>query len=235
VNDDFETPRPRRPRRDIQTVLVVVAGVAVLFVALTWHGTAGLEEGGWGLDVRRRGVSVELERPINEMLPTPTVAASGEPPPSGPSETGIPSRPLAAFALTVTYVSDGDTIEARVQTPNEVVTSANPVRIRLIGVDAPERTPPADCWADEARAYLTRLLPVGSTVWAVPDTETWDDYDRRLFYLWTDDDRFVNHELVAAGDAETMRIWPNVEHHELLAEAQAQAEASGAGRWGACG
>jgi micrococcal nuclease len=132
-------------------------------------------------------------------------------------------------------VYDGDTIEARMQSANDVVTTERPIRIRLIGVDTPEGTPSPECWADEARTHLAQLLPEGSTIWAAPDVDTWDDYDRRLFYLWTDDGRFVNHELVAAGDARALRVWPNVEHEDLLAGAQARAEASGAGRWGACG
>nr|WP_240948885.1 thermonuclease family protein [Microbacterium sp. CFH 90308] len=165
------------------------------------------------------------------MLPTPTPQKTEE---RDPPTTGIPSRPSDAFPLTVTYVYDGDTIEARVHSANGVVTSESPIRIRLIGVDTPEGTPSPECWADEARTHLAQLLPEGSTVWAAPDVDTWDDYDRRLFYLWTDDGRFVNHELVAAGDAEAMRVWPNVEHEQLLADAHAQAEASGTGRWGAC-
>jgi micrococcal nuclease len=218
-------PRGRRPRRDLLTLLVVVAGAALVGVAATWHGTAGLDDGGWGFDRTRRGLGLELDRPIQEMLPTPAS--------TGPSAPDIP-RPPDAFALTVTHVVDGDTIEARVQSANDVVTTTSPVRIRLIGIDSPEGTPSVQCWADEARAHLAQLAPEGSRVWAAPDTDGWDDYDRRLLYLWTDDGRFINHELVAAGDAQAMRVWPNVAHAELLAGAQARAEASGAGQWGGC-
>ncbi|MCC2033681.1 thermonuclease family protein [Microbacterium allomyrinae] len=147
---------------------------------------------------------------------------------------GIPARPDDAFALTVTYVFDGDTIEARMQEPNDIVTTADPIRIRLIGIDTPEGAPTPECWAEEARAHLIELLPEGATVWAAPDADTWDDYQRRLFNLWTDDGRFVNHELVAAGSAEAIRVWPNVAFYDLLDDAQTHAEASGAGQWGAC-
>lgn len=154
--------------------------------------------------------------------------------PSKTAAPGIPPRPADAFALTVDYVFDGDTIEARMQQPNDIVTTANPIRIRLIGIDTPEGTPAPECWAAEARTHLSELLPEGSTVWAAPDRDTWDDYRRRLFNLWTDDGTFVNHELVAAGDAEAIRVWPNVAFYDLLSEAQAEAEASGVGQWGAC-
>lgn len=151
-----------------------------------------------------------------------------------PPAAGVPPRPDAAFPMTVTYVFDGDTIEARMPEPNDIVTTANPIRIRLIGIDTPEGTPTPECWAEEARDQLRALLPEGATVWAAPDRDSWDDYRRRLFNLWTDDGRFVNHELVAAGSAEAIRVWPNVEFFDLLAAAQAGAEASGAGMWTAC-
>jgi micrococcal nuclease len=230
VRDDFGTRSPRR-RRDLELLLVVVAGVVVFVVAMVWRGTSGLDDGTWGFDVGRRGISVDLDRRLHEMPPTATPTDTEEREPPG---TGIPTRPTDAFPLTVTHVYDGDTIEAQVQSANDIVTTESPIRIRLIGIDTPEGTPSPECWADEARVHLTQLLPEGSTVWAAPDIDTWDDYDRRLFYLWTGDGRFVNHDLVAAGDAEALRVWPNVEHEGLLAGAQAQAEASGAGRWGAC-
>lgn len=234
MKNDFERLRPRRRRRDLQTFLIVAICIAALIVAVAWNGAAGLEDGTWGFDRTRRGVGVELERPVNEMLPTAEpIVATGDPAPTAPSGNGIP-RPPDAFALTVTHVFDGDTIEARVQSPNDVVTTAAPIRIRLTGIDTPEGTPSVQCWADEARAHLEQLAREGSTVWATPDVDSWDDYDRRLLYLWTDDGRFVNHELVAAGDAQAMRVWPNVEHAEMLADAQAQAEASGTGQWSAC-
>lgn len=144
------------------------------------------------------------------------------------------ARPAGAFALTVLYVYDGDTIQARMPQPNGVVTTTDPIRVRLIGIDTPEAGPTPECWADEARAHLAELLPEGSTVWAAPDRDTWDDYDRRLFNLWTEDGTFVNLELVAAGDAAAIRVWPNVAYDVLLVGAQAEAEKAGAGRWGAC-
>jgi endonuclease YncB( thermonuclease family) len=162
-----------------------------------------------------------------------STAETGDAAPTS-TAASAPERPADAFPLTVLYVYDGDTIQARMLQPNDVVTTSHPIRIRLIGIDTPEGTPTPECWADEARSHLAALLPEGSTVWAAPDRETWDDYDRRLFNLWTDEGAFVTLELVTAGDAEAMRVWPNVAHHELLAGAQAEAEASGAGRWGAC-
>lgn len=210
-------------------MVVVAAVVTVLFIVQFAEPPGGGLSGGrgdWGL--KRR-------------LPLPGLVPSQEAAPHAAEQAGpleerdaAPLRPVDAFALTVVYVYDGDTIQARVQEPNDVVTTSGPIRIRLIGIDTPEGAPSPECWANEARTHLAQLLPEGSTVWAAPDTETWDDYDRRLFNLWTDDGRFVNLELVAAGDAEAIRVWPNVAFYDLLATAQADAEASGTGRWSAC-
>ena len=161
-------------------------------------------------------------------------APGGAVAPSASGGAGIPPRPEAAFPLTVRYVYDGDTIQAQMQTSNDVVTTGSPIRIRIIGIDTPEGAGPAECWASEAREHLATLLPEGSTVWAAPDRDTWDDYQRRLFNLWTDDGRFVAHELVAAGDAEAIRVWPNVAFSDMLAKTQKQAQSAGAGQWGAC-
>ena len=208
------TPADARLRRGWLTIAVLAA----LLVLAGWLALEGRLGGPGGLG--EPGASGA------------TNASSG----SGSTIDGLgaPARPAEAFAMTVEYVFDGDTIEARVETPNDVVTTANPIRIRLIGIDTPEGRPTPECWADEARAHLRELLPVGSTVWVGPDRDTWDDNQRRLFYLWTPDGRFVNLELVAAGDAEAIRVWPNDEHFDLLREAQGDAEAARVGRWGAC-
>ncbi|MGA7146998.1 MAG: thermonuclease family protein [Microbacterium sp.] len=162
--------------------------------------------------------------------PGATVADPAAPPP-----LVVPARPTDAFALTVDHVVDGDTIVARAVSPNAVVPTTDQLRIRLIGIDTPEGAPELECWANEAREHLRALLPEGATVWAAPDAEWRDRYDRALLYLWTEDGRFVNHELMAAGDGEVMTIAPNDTHADLFAAARDAASAGGVGRWGACG
>lgn len=146
------------------------------------------------------------------------------------STDGIPPRPDDAIAMTVVSVWDGDTLRA----VPDGEDATGEVRVRLIGIDTPERTPDEECWSLEARDALHELLPTGSTAWGAPDREPLDRYDRSLLYLWTDDGRFVSYELVAAGDAEAIRVRPNDTHFELLREAEGSARAAGVGRWSAC-
>ncbi|MBC7442666.1 MAG: hypothetical protein H7311_09130 [Ramlibacter sp.] len=43
-------------------------------------------------------------------------------------------------------------------------------------------------------------------MWVTADRVPTDRYGRSLFYLWTDDGRFVNYELAAAGAAESLML-----------------------------
>jgi micrococcal nuclease len=150
-------------------------------------------------------------------------------------QTDAPAKPPDAFTVTVASVWDGDTLRARVAAPNDLIPTTDEVRVRLIGIDTPEVSAPAECWGDEATAHLRALAPQGSVLWASLDVDPLDRYERYLLYLWTDDGRFVNHELVAAGDAETLVVEPNDRYADLFEQAETTAQAAGAGRWGACG
>ena len=63
---------------------------------------------------------------------------------------------------------------------------------------------------------------------------SWDDYDRRLFYLWTNDGEFINLSLVEGGFAEAIRVAPNDLHYETLLAAERDAALAGLGMWGEC-
>ncbi|MFH8252222.1 thermonuclease family protein [Microbacterium sp. B2969] len=149
-------------------------------------------------------------------------------------DSAVPTRPDDAFAMTVVSVWDGDTLRAVPTAPNPAIAETDDVRVRLIGIDTPEISDPAECWAEQAKAHLAALAPVGATVWAAFGDDPRDRYDRLLLYLWTDDGRFINRDLVAAGDAETMTIPPNDDFAALLATSEAHARAASAGQWGAC-
>ncbi|MEZ3159035.1 thermonuclease family protein [Microbacterium sp. BWT-B31] len=152
------------------------------------------------------------------------------PPPPVPT---APARPADAFPLIVERVVDGDTLHATVDGPNETFDIHDSLRIRLIGIDTPEANP-AECWSAEATVHLRALAPEGSVLWGAVDRDPFDRYDRALLYLWTAQDRFVNLELVTAGDAQTLTVEPNDAHADLFAAAEASAREQGAGRWGAC-
>lgn len=143
------------------------------------------------------------------------------------------ARPESAFAMTVTHVLDGDTIEATVVRPNATVTSADPVRIRLVGIEAPEVGEPAECWGPQATRWLRRQLPEGTRIRVAPGRDAWDDYGRGLFDVWAGE-RFVNLDLVRLGHARALWIRPNGTHRRHLFAAQEDAERERKGLWGTC-
>jgi micrococcal nuclease len=68
--------------------------------------------------------------------------------------SAAPRPPAGAFIATVERVVDGDTLIA--------TRNSRRVRVRLIGVDAPESVKPdspVECFGPEASAQLEQLLP----------------------------------------------------------------------------
>ena len=130
----------------------------------------------------------------------------------------------------IAHVIDGDTVDIDINGRTE--------RVRLIGVNTPETkhpTKPIECFGPEASAYLTQLLPKGTTVRIERDVEARDRYGRMLLYLYLGSDNlFINLDLVARGYGTPMSIEPNTFHRNDFVRAAAQAEAANVGLWKAC-
>ncbi|MEA2901974.1 MAG: micrococcal nuclease [Actinomycetota bacterium] len=112
------------------------------------------------------------------------------------------------------------------------------VRIRLIGVDAPESVAPnrpIECMGREASRFLSELLPPGTEVRLESDVELLDSYDRTLAYLWIGSSGlFVNAELVRQGFAQTLTIPPNIAYADEFANLAIEARLANRGLWSAC-
>ena len=199
-------------------LLVVVALAAVVAVGL----------------IARSGTGDGSDEVGATAAPEPTTAPEPTQAPSPSPVEGVPGPPAEAVPMYVRYVCDGDTVKLQNEAPNELVTTPREIDVRLIGVDTPEAKPTPECFAQEATDFLRALLPQDTRVLVAPDRDSWDDYQRRLFYVWTPDGRFVNYELVAGGFAEAIRVWPNVAQTGLLQAAQERARAESIGRWGRC-
>jgi micrococcal nuclease len=149
-------------------------------------------------------------------------AACGRPiaPHAAPAPAVRRSTPTTAV---VVHVVDGDTLVLRMR--------GRPVRVRLIGVDAPERWLRHDCFGAEATRGLRRLTPPGAAVRAAGDTAVRDRYGRRLLYLWTPRGVFVNAALVRAGFARAMAVPPDTSRAAVLRDAEGTARRTRAGLW----
>ena len=148
-----------------------------------------------------------------------------------PGNSPEPAEAIVGAAATVTEVVDGDTVVVQVTGRNE--------RVRLIGIDTPEATGgflPEECYGDEATAFTSALLPVGTEVRLTRDAEARDRYDRFLAYVHRSaDGLFVNLEIAARGYAEALVIEPNTTHASAFYAAAADARDQGLGLWSECG
>ena len=149
---------------------------------------------------------------------------------SNSSQLLAPLQGGQADLVKIADVIDGDTVDIDLDGHTE--------RVRLIGVNTPETkhpTKPIECFGPEASAYMTQLLPKGTTVRIERDVEARDRYGRMLLYLYLGSDNlFINLDLVARGYGTPMSIEPNTFHRNDFVRAAAQAEAANVGLWKAC-
>jgi micrococcal nuclease len=124
---------------------------------------------------------------------------------------------------TVTRVVDGDTIEVE-------VSDGHMVRVRYIGIDAPEKWPTVECGSANATARNQELVS-GKTVTLVPGPGLYDTYGRRLAYVYVDA-VFVNQTLLTEGWASVMMISPNTENRALFERIESLARSKRQGIWG---
>ena len=159
--------------------------------------------------------------------PASSPAVSGT---DAPGPVGAPTPPPAAFTALGDRTVDGDTFIAFV--------GGRRVRVRLIGVDAPETVKegaPVGCFGPQASAYLEALLrPRTQLRGAYEAGGRTDRFGRDLWDVWLSDGRFVQGLLVGGGFARARQIRPQHEHAAFLARVQADARAARAGLWGAC-
>jgi endonuclease YncB( thermonuclease family) len=136
-------------------------------------------------------------------------------PASGPDPG--PARPLPAGAWTgrCVGVTDGDTLA--------VLRDGRAVKVRLAGIDAPEKAQP---FGQRAKQALDAMV-YGQAVTVDPrDT---DRYGRTVADVRAADGRHVNAELVAAGMAWWYRRYAPGDRE--LEQAEARARAARAGLW----
>jgi endonuclease YncB( thermonuclease family) len=106
--------------------------------------------------------------------------------------------------------------------------------VRLIGIDAPERSHPSlgkEFLADESAAFLSSLC-LGKIVRMEADAEETDRYDRRLRYVFLPDPDggFLNLEMLRAGMARAYFRFPFSRRDEFAA-AEGLARKEGKGFW----
>jgi len=112
--------------------------------------------------------------------------------------------------------------------------SAKGVKVRLIGVDAPESRNSGNkeitYFGKEASDYLTKLIG-GKKVRLEYDAGHFDKYGRTLAYVYLQDGTFINAKLVKDGYANVMTIPPNVKYADTFLKLERKARNQKRGMW----
>jgi micrococcal nuclease len=134
----------------------------------------------------------------------------------------VPTQPPATGTFDVVRVVDGDTI-----------LFAPHMRVRLIGVNAPESVKPdspVEPFGPEASQFTREFLR-GGTARLEYDRERVDQFDRQLAYVWVGD-KMLNEELLRAGLARWERHFNYAsEKKQRFREAQDEARRARRGIW----
>lgn len=153
-----------------------------------------------------------------------TILAALQPAVSGQT---APSEDAGVTWYTVTRVVDGDTFWID-------DGSREGLKIRLIGVDAPEPRNSGKklkgYFGSESSGFLAQLLD-GRKVRLEFDVSRFDRYGRTLAYVYLDDGTFVNADLVKKGYATVMTMPPNVRHADEFVKLAEKARKQKKGLW----
>ena len=137
------------------------------------------------------------------------------------------NKEAAEGYLPVKKVVDGDTFWID-------DGSSKGVKIRLIGVDAPEsrKTYQKEIgfFGKEAKIFLGNML-AEKNVKLEFDVGKFDRYHRTLAYAYLEDGTFINAELVKQGYAMVMTVPPNVKFADLFVKLQQEARDNERGLW----
>jgi len=159
--------------------------------------------------------------PSPAAVPTPST-----PPHTGPTPTASPETDPAATLHRVLGVIDGDTIDVRID--------GQKTRIRVIGIDTPERD---ECGYQEAASAMQSLVQSRDVrLEADPTQDDEDRYGRLLRHVFTADGVSVAESLIGEGLGREYTYSAPYTHHGDHVAAQTAAQAAGLGVWGGnCG
>ena len=124
-------------------------------------------------------------------------------------------------ALELKYVSkviDGDTI-----------TLDNGEKVRLIGIDTPER---GECYYKEAKLRLTELV-LNKNIELEKDITNRDKYKRLLRYIYIENNS-INNILVEEGYAKAYYYPPDIKDYQIFKQSEKLAKKNSLGIWKDC-
>lgn len=139
----------------------------------------------------------------------------------------------AAVAVWLAGVAPADAQRVRQVIDGDTITVSGVGVVRLLGVDAPEKTGgtyrESEPFGDAATRFMRELL-TGQDVRLEFDGPRTDPYKRTLAYVFLRDGRLANLEIIRAGYAETYRRFVYARKPAFLA-AEREAQEARRGMW----
>jgi micrococcal nuclease len=147
--------------------------------------------------------------------------------PASSVDVRYPAMPQGLTRVEVVRVVDGDTVRINLNGVEEPA--------RLIGLNTPETVAPnrpVECFGAEASARAHALLDNQIMYFETDDTQdTRDRYGRVLGYLWSEDGRLFNMQMIAEGYAYEYTYDAAYKYQNQFRAAQRDAEAESRGLW----
>ena len=223
------TSRRTTSSRGQSRIVQIIGAIAVLAIA----AVAAI----FGIDLSELGLfgeatAINTPRATAVATALPTTAPSGGAPVSfaytpGPITVSYPTMPRNLTRAEVHRVVDGDTVH--------VMLDGRRVTLRLIGMDTPETVAPnrpVDCFGREASDRAKTLLE-GQTVLLEtdPSQDELDRYGRMLAYVWFQDGRMFNMQMIAEGYAHEYTYRTAYRYQSQFRAAQREAQQGNRGLW----
>lgn len=118
---------------------------------------------------------------------------------------------IAEMPELIEAAQDYPTAQVKRIVDGDTLVLTNGEKVRLIGIDTPER---GEEYYSEAGDYLGNLT-LNKTLYLERDVSKYGKYGRYLYYLYTDD-LFVNAEMVSSGYARSYPYEPDTYHSFLF-------------------
>lgn len=222
--------RSQMPTGPLALALFVLV-LAVVVVAAYVYFSRYPEQAGTVVREVLGAAATEVAQPASTARPRATRPPATPRPATASGREALgetyPKRPGRLRKAEVVGVVDGDTIDVRL--------GGEEIRLRLIGINSPESVDPrrpVECYGVEASTKAKELL-AGQTVYLEADAsqDEQDRFGRLLRFVWLEDGRMFNLEMVAQGYAFEYTYDAAYKYQAEFRAAQAYARGLGAGLW----
>ncbi len=222
--------------------LVAPVVVVALFIVGCGSDDSGSTDSGAGTSQTTAGSAQQpiagVDSPPDQDPSMTSASSSNEGTTQTDENSGNDTRPDDTGTDGTSDIPDGEEAVVETVIDGDTLRTTRGERVRLIGINTPEVDGPyrdSECGGSSASAFTKRLLPAGTSIVLVDDVERYDDYDRRLAYVYrADNGLFVNAAIVREGFAESRSYRPNTAMQDLLDDSERYARDRNRGIWSEC-